>query len=161
MTKPLSSERQRELNVLPAVILTIIDFHASREEEFGESTAPAVRQIADAAWQKRAVSDLRQIRDELVGMTEALHIPGADLQRLQAMLRDRAGVSLDQVLAERYARIGRVRRTGRITTEAQYYLVKERVESIWYDPAHAEEIEELKALMAAYEEHAAKGHGRR
>jgi hypothetical protein len=51
------------------------------------------------------------------------------------MLREQAGVSLDDLQARRLACIARVRERGRITADEQYHLVRERVEKIWDDPA--------------------------
>ncbi|HET6232648.1 MAG TPA: hypothetical protein VFE05_21415 [Longimicrobiaceae bacterium] len=68
------------------------------------------------------------------------------------MLRDGAGISLDSLNAKRLARIAKVRQKGKITTDAQYYLLRERIEEVWEDDERQDELHALQALMQDYED---------
>jgi glycerol-3-phosphate dehydrogenase len=77
-------------------------------------------------------------------------------RELDRRLRVEAGVTLDSLLTRRLARVAKLRAQGRLATEAQYYLVRERVEEVWDDPERAEEHAQLQAMVNAYEERVAR-----
>jgi len=155
MTRVSSDQAQRERDTLRSIIVAIVDFHAAREPDFRDGAAESFRATTDRVHATGSLSGLRQMRDDLVAMTDALRLAPAELNELDALLRMSARVSLDDVFARQFARITKLRERGRISTEAQYYLAKERLERIWDNPAHSDEFNDLQRIIDAYETTAA------
>ena len=152
MPRSSPEDRQREADALRPQVEAFLEFMT---RHFDPSTLEDFRAIAEQAYASGSPTRLREVRDGLLEPVEAgaVGAVGAEEERrLDALLRERAGVSLDSLLARRLARIAKARAKGRITTRAQYDLVKERVETIWSDPARAEEFRALQALCTDYEE---------
>ena len=82
-------------------------------------------------------------------------MPTVELQRLNALLRERTGSSVDELLFRQLGDVARIRARGKIMSDRQYYLVREHVEMIWDDPRSEEECAQLEAMLQAYEERAA------
>jgi hypothetical protein len=102
----------------------------------------------------RNLAGLRMILNDLVAMTQA-----ASLQQrrdLDTQLRERAGVSLSSLMQRQSAAVARILKRGKLTSEQQYYLVREHMEFVADDPTHATHLPALYALLEAYEVTAAK-----
>ena len=91
--------------------------------------------------------------NDLVEMTNA----GSATQRrdLDALLRVEANTSLEALHAKTVRRVDRVRVRGKLTSEEQYYLVREHVESLADAPERAAEVQQLWALLHEFEERSA------
>jgi hypothetical protein len=89
------------------------------------------------------------MRNELVAMIEA--VKPIDRRRLDAVLRQRLATSLDDLLAHQLGQIRRIRDRRSIRLDSEYYVVKEHVETIWDDPARADDCCVLQEMLAAYE----------
>jgi hypothetical protein len=98
---------------------------------------------------------MRTIRDDLLAATEGTVNDPRDRQRLDALLRERTGFGLAHHFSAQHARIAKIRERGFITTDRQYYLVKERLELIATEPEHQDEATTLQALLTTYEERVA------
>jgi hypothetical protein len=149
--RKLSAEKQLELESLYRVAAIIAAFIDARIPNLpsGGFTA-AMRE----ALEERDLRGLRLAYNDLVASTEAAS--GAEKRELDQRLQAEAGVSIASLLKRRYQRVGRFRSRGKLTSEEQYYLVREYVEFAGHDPANAVEVEELTAMMAAYEDRVAE-----
>jgi hypothetical protein len=92
--------------------------------------------------------------DDLVAMIPAA--TQAERHELDRRLKERAGVTLSSLMERQFAQIERLVRRGKLTSEQQYYLVREHVELIDDDPEYEAELPKLFALLEAYEIVAAK-----
>ena len=100
--------------------------------------------------------DLRGMRmayNDLVGMTKASEV--AQRRDLEARLRNRAHTNLDTIHAKTVQRVQRIRTRGKITSEEQYYLVREHVEFNFGSPGKADEVQQLLVMLHDFEERAA------
>jgi hypothetical protein len=147
MAPSLPSDRQQELDSLRRICVVFADF-------FGPITLPsqpqALREIIDRAYEERALAGLRLARNDFIAMIQAC--TGQQRRDLDAMLRSQAGISLDELRAKQLERIEKIRRRGRIITEEQYYMVRERIEEVWYDAERSTEFRDLQSLLTDYEE---------
>jgi len=147
MPRRLSPEKQLELDSLFRVISTIADWADSMPDR-----PPNIR-MADPmrqAYQKRNLAGLRMAYNDLVEMTNAA--TPAQRRTLDALLRERANTTLEALSAKKIRRIERIRTRGRLTSEEQYYMVREHVEFIFDDPSRTEEVHDLLDMLNAYEE---------
>ena len=153
MPRRLSPEHQLELESLYRVLRVFGDFLDPLLPPTGGTFSAALRR----AYEGRDLRGLRLARSDLLAMAQA----GTASQRrqLDGMLRERAGVSLDDLSERQLKRIAQIRARGKLTSEEQYYLVRERFEFIADDPARAEERGELQAMLHAYEERVARRTG--
>jgi hypothetical protein len=103
----------------------------------------------ERTYHRGAIAGLREARNDILTMASLL--PGAELRRLDAMLREHAGVSFDELDARRLARVHRLRETGRLTRDEEYRLVASRLDQIGDMPEYEDEAAELRGLMAVYE----------
>jgi hypothetical protein len=152
MPRQLSPERQRELDELFAVDSVLASFF-DRDIRLpsGRSLSAALLQ----AYERRDLAGVRMVHADFVGgMLPACS--AAQRRELDRLLRAGPGVTLDSLEAQQLERIRRVQAKGRISSVQQYYMLKERVEVIWDDPARVEEFRALQALLDAYEERAAR-----
>ena len=160
MRKSLSAEHQRELDQLRALGLTLTDFFESVDmpfagSEIGRAFRDAIEGFRDAIelqHRKSSLRGARTIRNELTALVES--VKPTDRKRLDALLRERLGVSLDDLMAHQLAQIRRIRDRGSIRSDSEYYLVKEHVETIWDDLACTKEFSALQEMLAAYERRA-------
>jgi hypothetical protein len=152
MPRELSPERQRELDELFAVDSVLASFFDH------DISLPAGRSLSASlvrAYERRDLAGMRMAHADFVGgMLPACS--AAQRRELDRLLRAGPGVTLDSLEAKQLERIRKVQAKGRISSDQQYYLLKERVEVIWDDPARAEEFRALQALLDAYEERAAR-----
>ena len=78
---------------------------------------------------------------------------------LNARLQVEANTSLAALDRKAHQRIQRIRTRGAVTSEEQYYLVREHVEFIATVPDRADEAQELLGLLDAFERRAARKTG--
>ena len=109
---------------------------------------PAAAAGIDRAYAERDLRALRLARGDVIAMAQAATV--AERRELDATLRAEAGVSLDDLSARDVQRIARIRARGRLTSEEQYYLVRERVDYIAGRPDRADEYGELPKLLHEY-----------
>lgn len=96
------------------------------------------------------LTGLRMARNDLIAMLQA--VPGRERRGLDLMLRERAGFSLDDLLAKQLARIRRIAERGNIKNDTEYYMVREHIEMIWENPDSFKERDHLIELMNSYGE---------
>ena len=158
MPRSLTPERQKELDSLYALTRALADFQSA---ELSEDLAAQLRDVVERTYRERSLPGLRQIRDDMLAATDGTLNNRSERQRLDALLRERTGHGLAHHVAAQRSEIAKVRERGFITTDRQYYLLKEHLELIATDPEHQDEAAALQALMTAYEERAAlRGRGR-
>jgi hypothetical protein len=155
MPRKLSPEHQLELESLYRILSTIGEWFD------GLSGMPAIS-LLDAmakAYEERDLTGLRAARNDLLAMTSAAS--PSQRKQLDELLRQRAGTTLLALQDKQRARIARIRARGKVTSEEQYYLVREHVEFLSGDPAAAAEVGELSAMIHDFEERAAGRPGTR
>jgi len=152
MTRRLTPEKQLELDMLArrlGVIAAFVDGLMAGAMP-NETVASAVAE----AYTERNLRGLSMLQSELLAMTQAM----TTVQRrdLDAQLRDVARVSLLSLLDRQCHSVSRLRARGKLTSEQQYYLVRQHIELLVDDPAHADELGELQALLEEFELRSAK-----
>src|SRR5688572_26143059 len=125
MARRLSPERQRELDELRAIFEVFGTFQDEIAPVPGHSWAGIVTTVHE----RGDLAGMRTIRNDSI--ESLIAFSAAQRRELDRRLRDGPGVTLDSLEAQHLARIDRIRERGRIATEPQYYLVKERIEVIW------------------------------
>jgi hypothetical protein len=150
MARRLSLERQRELDDLRA----IFEVFGAFEDDIAPVAGRSWAGIVSAAHERGDLAGMRMIRNDSIESLVAFS--AAQRRELDRRLRAGPGITLDSLEAQHLARIDRIRAKGRIATEPQYYLVKERIEVIWDDPERAEEYQALRAVLQEYEERVAQ-----
>lgn len=75
----------------------------------------------------------------------------AQKEELNAILREKFGTDLNEQNNKNYKKIKRVIQRGKIKTDEEYYLLKERIDEIYDDESKREEVEELGTLLLNYE----------
>jgi hypothetical protein len=150
MVRRLSPERQRELDELRDIFTVFAAYLDERAGVPGHSRADLVARV----YERRDLTAMRSLRNELVETLVAFS--AAQRRELDERLREGPGTTLDALEAKHLDRIAKLRAKGRIATEPQYYVLKERVEVIWDDPQRREEFEALRAMLTAYEERVAR-----
>ena len=153
MSGSSSEVRQRELDSVYRQVQALLEF---MRPHLGPALLAQYRHIAEQVRASTSLARIREFRDGLLEPIEAGAVGAEQERRLDALLLERAGVSLDTLLVRRVARIAKLRETGRIANRRQYDLVKGRVELIWNDSARAEEFRALQALCSEYEEREAR-----
>jgi hypothetical protein len=148
MPRKLSPEHQLELESLYRVLQVFAAFADGLMPDLASAASDGLRRAYDT----RDLRGLRMARGDLVAMAQAA--TAAQRRDLDAQLRARTGVSLDELTARDVQRVDRIRARGRVSSEEQYYLVRERVEFITGEPSHSAECAELQHLLDAYESRA-------
>ena len=157
MPKQLPPEKQLELERLTR----ILEAFAAWADPIlalpphGETLAKTLARVV----QTRSVPGLRMMLNDLLPMTRGA--TPAQRREFDALLRERAGVSLSSLLERQTARIERLRKRGKLTSEEQYYLVREHIDLIEGEAEHAEVVAELYTLLEQYEERVLKASQRR
>ena len=141
-------ERERLFRVL-SVVGTYLDSQMGLSPE-GETLAKATAR----AYEARNLRGLRMMEGDLGGLLQAAS--PTQRREVDRLLRERAGTSLSALMEKQFAQIRRLRQRGKLTSEQQYYLVREHVEFIADDAERASEAAELYALLEEYESAAAK-----
>jgi hypothetical protein len=152
MSRRLSPEKQLELERLSrtlSVVAAWADPLSGLPPE-GETFAKVIARESEA----RNLPGLQMILNDLVAMTQAAALD--QRQDLDRQLQERAGVTLSSLMQRQFATVERILKRGKLTSEQQYYLVREHVEFIASDPAHAADVAALYALLEAYETLVAK-----
>jgi hypothetical protein len=147
MTRRLSAEKQLELERLSrtlSVMAAWADPLSGLPPE-GETFAKVVARESEA----RNLPGLQMILNDMVAITQAAALD--QRQDLDRQLKERAGVSLGSLMQRQFARVERILKRGKITSEQQYYLVREHMEFITNDPAYASDAAALYALLEAHE----------
>ena len=152
MPRRLAPEKQLELDTL-ARFLGVIAAFADTLMTGGARSETLAAVVAKTHADKN-LRGLRMVHADLLAMTAAM--TAAHRRELNAQLRDRAGVSLLSLLERQGQRIARLRARGKLTSEQQYYLVREHIELLMDDPARADELRELQGLLEDFELRAAK-----
>jgi hypothetical protein len=151
----VSPEKQLELERLSRILTAFAAWAdpIMRLPPEGETLAKAV----DRAIEERNRAGLRMVLNDLLPMTQAATTP----QRLEldAALREHAGVSLLSLLERQSARIDRLRQRGKLTSEEQYFLVRDHIDLLAGEAEHTGGIVELHALLEQYEMNALKRSG--
>jgi hypothetical protein len=145
MPRKLSPEHQLELEPLYRVLQVFGDFADGLTPDLGPALSEGLRR----AYEARDLRGLRMARGDMVAMAQAATV--AQRRELDAQLQARAGVSLDDMTVRDVQRVDRIRSRGRVSSEEQYYLVRERVEFINGDPTRSAECAELQRLLDAFE----------
>ena len=156
MPRRLSPEKQLELERLAR----ILEAFAAWADPLmglppeGETLAKAVARAIEA----RNLSGLRMVLNDIMPMTQAATV-GQRLE-LDTLLRERAGVRLVSLLERQNARIERLRHRGMLTSEEQYYLVREHIDLLKGEAEHVGVVAELYGLLEQYEMRALTRSGR-
>jgi hypothetical protein len=149
MPRKLSPEHRVELESLFRIVATITEWYDGL-------VAPGTPRMSDTMRRAYEASDLRGMRaayNDLLAMTNAAD--PAQRVELDRLLRDRAGLSLETLYARKRQRLDRIRARGALTSEEQYYLVREHVELIAGLPERGEEAQEFAQLLNEFEERSA------
>lgn len=146
MPRRLSPERQHELDILREVFIV---FGAYLDEQV-PVPGHSWRTLVESVHSRGDLAGMRMVRNDLIAMLVAFS--AAQRRELDRRLREGAGTTLDALETKHVDRIAKLRAKGRITTEPQYYLVKERIEVIWDDPGRTEEFQTLQGMVEDYEE---------
>lgn len=147
MPRSLSPERQRELDELRRLLLVFAEFKSTF---MSADMVQLMIHGIETAYRARSFTGLRTARNDMVEMAQAC--TPDQLRQLDRLLREHASTSINELFEKRNARVRAIRERGRLSTDEQYYLVREYFEFIWDDPDRAEEAAELQRLMSAYEE---------
>ena len=149
MLRKLSPEHRLELDTLYRVATIIAAWY----DEL--AAMPDVPRMADAvrgAYEERDLRGLRMAYNDLVELPRAA--TAAQRRDLDARLRGEANTSLEALDRKTLERIQRIRTRGKVTSEEQYYLVREHIEFIGAAPDRADELRDLIGLVDAYEQRA-------
>ena len=154
MSRKLSPKDKLELDSLYRVIATIAGWYDALSHSLN---APRMATTVRTAYEANDLRSLRMAYNDLVVMTRAADsIQRRDLNdRLQA----EANTSLSALDRKIHERIQRIRTRGKITSEEQFYLVREHVEFIANASDRADEARELFGLLDAFERRAARSAG--
>jgi len=150
MARKLSAEHLLELESLYRVQRVLCEFCDQFLPPIDETFSAALSR----AYAARDLRGLRMVSGDLLALVRA----ATPVQRreLDGRLRQQAALSLDDLSARELQRIARIRARGRITSDEQYYLVRERVVFLEGDPERADECDELQRMVLAYEERSAQ-----
>ena len=149
MPHKLSAEQQLELETLYRSASVIAGFFDALTPSLpaGGFGAALLR-----ALEQRDLRGMRMAHNDLVAATQAA--TSVQKRELDEALRDQAGVSLVSLVGRQYQRVERIRARGRVTSEEQYYLVREYIEFAALDPERAAEVPQLAAMLKDFEQRA-------
>jgi hypothetical protein len=95
------------------------------------------------------LAGMRQGLDEVLTMVS--HLSGKQIRKVAAELRARHGIEFDSLQQRRLRQIAAIRERGRATSDAQWYLVRSRIDEIEGLEIRSKECEALQRLADAYE----------
>lgn len=144
---PPQRKRGAEVERLKAWCLAVQEFMFEKHPPPAEAQAVAQAGIAAAIAAGR-MRDLRMFAREL--LDDAKHLPPAEREELDRLLRARLGAGLDAGTGETKGELDRVLRRGRIANEREYRLLLDRAEEIHLDTARNDELSRINELLAAY-----------
>jgi hypothetical protein len=110
----------------------------------------AVAKRLEAPVTRSVVEGWREARNDCLEACRGLS--GAQLRELNARLQAECGVALDSLQGRRLKRLADLRTRGRLSTDEQFRLVETRIDELGDDCTSQEELQELIALVAGYEE---------
>ena len=152
MPRRLAPEKQLELDTLARVLGVVAAF--SDTLMAGDARSETLAAVVAKAYAEKNLRGLRMVQGDLIAMTAVMTT--AQRRALDSKLQERAGVSLLSLLERQGQRVARLRARGELTSEQQYYLVREHIELLMDDPAHAAELTELQVMLEAFALRAAK-----
>lgn len=145
MPRRLSREQLEELSLLRARAVAFIEF--LRDRGLGDQGAREMTAAISRAYERNDLPALRTARGDLDAWLRELP---PDRQRLAKDTLLRLGADVDADRQQELIRIRAVEAEGRITTDDDYRLVKDRLEEIAEDPASHTEVAVLARLLHAY-----------
>lgn len=137
---------QSELHSLPCQTLAIGEYYDKLES--GGSLAALKARPAEAA-SKGVVEGWREVGDGL--MEAKIALTGAQLRDLDAHLKSRCSVTLDDLQRKRLKRLADIRARGRVTSDEQCRFVLIRLDEIADVHIRSDEFTELQRLVTDYE----------
>jgi len=146
MPRRLQPEKQLELDSLYGVVAVITEWYddLASGDLRGQWTA-----VMRRAYEDRDLRGMRMAYNDLVEMTKA-----ADTEQrrdLDARLRARANTSVALLHNKTAQRVERIRTRGKITSEEQYYLVREYVAFSHGTPEMEAEAQQLFKMLHDFE----------
>jgi len=150
MSRRLKPEHQLELDALYRIVAVITEWYdALVSSDVRGHMSGAMRR----AYEDRDLRGMRMAYNDLVEMTKAADV--AQRRDLDTRLRNRANTNLDTIHARTVHRIQGIRARVKITSEEQYYLVREHVEFNFGSPDKADEVQQLLVMLNDFEQRAA------
>ena len=132
--------------------LTVYDFYLSLYP--GQTTQLVVnlyKQSIDKIDKKKDITKMKALYDE-TNMMFREDIFGAEaMEQLNKVLKDKFNHCISDEIEEENMKIDRIIKSGRITNDKEYELVKQYEEGIYADESQVEKAEMLRSLMVKYE----------
>ena len=150
MTSRSNPDRQKKIDELKLLCMTLIDCLSSLEGEFSDEMVASFRAGINGGAERRSLAGLRMALSDLISMIHA--VPARRRSGLDLLLRERTGLDLEQLLSKQTARVRRVMEAGKIRNETQYYLLREHLELVTGDPSRANELSDVQRLLHDFEE---------
>ena len=146
MTRHLSEEQIRELSLLRARAAAFIEF--LRHRGLGDEGATEMATAVNNAYKRH---DLRALRTARADLDSWLRELPPDQQQLAKEALRKVGADVESDRSRELLRIRVIEGEGRIASDDDYRLVKDRVEEIAEDPASHSELVALTLLLRAYD----------
>ncbi|HEX5208183.1 MAG TPA: hypothetical protein VFW10_10390 [Steroidobacteraceae bacterium] len=143
--KHLNGEQLRELSLLRDRAIAFIEF--LRDRGLGDEGASEMTAAVSNSYERR---DLRALRTARADLDSWLRELPAHEQELAKAALSRVGADFEADRRHELLRIRVIEAEGRIVSDDDYRLVKERVEEIAEDPASHSELAVLTLLLRAY-----------
>lgn len=145
MKKKLTEKQQKELAFMKDWILIVHAYIFKNDEDILEVDKLCIIK----AFEIGEIRGMRMAFNDTLDMAKDLSY--AQKEELNAILREKFGTDLNEQNNKNYKKIKRVIQRGKIKTDEEYYLLKERIEEIYDDEGKREEVEELETLLLNYE----------
>ena len=145
MKKILTEKQQKELVFMKDWILIVHDYIFKDDEDILEEDKLYIIK----AFEIGEIRGMRMAFNDTLDMAKDLSY--AQKEELNAILREKFGTDLNEQNNKNYKKIKRVLQRGKIKTDEEYYLLKERIDEIYDDESKREEVEELGTLLLNYE----------
>ena len=145
MKKILTEKQQKELEIMKDWILIVHDYIFKDDEDILEEDKLYIIK----AFEIGEIRGMRMAFNDTLDMAKDLSY--AQKEDLNAILREKFGTDLNEQNNKNYKKIKRVIQRGKIKTDEEYYLLKERIDEIYDDESKREEVEELGTLLLNYE----------
>lgn len=145
MKKKLTEKQQKELAFMKDFIFFIDDYIYKDDEDILEVDKLCIIK----AFEIGEIRGMRMAFNDTLDMAKDLSY--AQKEELNAILREKLGTDLNEQNNKNYKKIKRVIQRGKIKTDEEYYLLKERIDEIYDDKSKREEVEELGTLLLNYE----------
>lgn len=145
MKKILTEKQQKELVFMKDWILIVHDYIFKDDEDILEEDKLYIIK----AFEIGEIRGMRMAFNDTLDMAKDLSY--AQKEELNAILREKFGTDLNEQNNKNYKKIKRVIQRGKIKTDEEYYLLKERIDEIYDDESKREEVEELGTLLLNYE----------